>query len=60
MDVAVNVVLGDSLNDSLGSLNVDILEAEVLGGIIAADEVIDDVGVPDTGFDGLGIVQVVF
>lgn len=60
MNVAVDIVFGHSLDDSLGSLHVDILQAEVLGGIVAADEVIYDVGVSDTGLDGLGITQIVF
>lgn len=60
MDVAVDIVLGDGLGDSLGPFDVDILETEVLGGIVAADEVVDDVRVPDTGFDRLGVAQIVF
>lgn len=60
MDVAVDIILGDGLGDPLGSLDVDILKAEVLGGIVTADEVVDDVGMPDTGLDGLGVVQIIF
>jgi len=60
VDVAVDVVLGHGLDNPLCSLNVDILQAEVLGRVIPADEVIDNIGMSNARFDGLGVSQIVF
>lgn len=59
MDITVDVVLGNSLNDPFGALDVDVLEGEVLGWIVSANKVVDDVGVSDTGFDGGGVAEVI-
>jgi hypothetical protein len=59
MDIAVDVVFGDGFDDTLGAPDVDVGQGEVLGGVVAADEVVDDVGVTDASFDGVFIAEVV-
>lgn len=79
--VAVDIVLGDSVDNTLGTLNVNILQREVsesslasitsehcapqpagvlLGGVVAADQVIHNVGVADALLDRLGVAKIVF
>lgn len=58
MDEAVNVVLCNSLCYPLHALNVDIKQAEVLGGIISTNQVEDHVRMADALLDGLGVSKI--
>ena len=60
MNEPVHVVLCDSLCYSLCSLDMDIIETEVLGGLLPANQVEDDVGMPYAFFDGLCVPQIIF
>jgi hypothetical protein len=77
VDEAVDIVLGNSIGNTLDTVDVDILVGEVpgvvrnhifiyithcnsLGGILATDKVVDNIGVTNALLDGLGVAQVVF
>lgn len=78
MDEPVNVILGDSLSNPHGTLDMHVLQGEVprpvsyrpkgsnlpglgsLGRVVAANQVVDDVRVPDALLNRLGVVEVVF
>lgn len=77
MDEAVDIVLGNSIGNTLDTVDVDVLVGEVpgivrnrlfiyithynsLGGILATDKVVDNIGVTNALFNGLGVAQVVF
>lgn len=60
MDEAVHVVLGDSLSDPLGTVDVNIHIREILRGVLATNKVVHDIGVTDALLDGLAVPQVVF
>lgn len=77
MDESVDVVLRDSLRNSLRTVDMDILVREIpatvqtlfhrtckignlLGRIVAADEVIDNIGVTDAFFNRLSVAKVIF
>ena len=59
VDVAVDVVLGDGRGDAVGALDVDVLEVEVLGRVVAADQVEDHVRVAHALLNAVGVAQVV-
>lgn len=60
VDVAVDIVLGDGLDDAFGTFDVYVCEGEVLRWPVAADKVVDDVRMADTFFDRLCVTEVVF
>jgi hypothetical protein len=60
VDESVHIVLGNGLGDALSTINVDVSEGEVLGRVLATSQVVDNVGVTDTLFDGLGVAQIIF
>lgn len=77
VDEAVDIVLGNSIGNTLDTVDVDILVGEVpnivrnhlfiytthfnsLGGILATDKVVDNIGVTNALLNGLGVAQVVF
>jgi hypothetical protein len=57
---AVNIVLGDGIGDAGGTLDVDVLEVEVLGGVVATDQVVDNVRVTDRLVDGSRVAEIHF
>ena len=59
VDETVDIVLGDGISDSLCSLNVDILKIKVLGWVVTANQVVDNIGVADGLLKGLGVTEVV-
>merc|ERR1712054_320865 len=59
VDEAINVVLRHRFRDPLGSLDMDVLQSEVLGRVIAADQVVNNVGMADASFDRVRVAQVV-
>ena len=60
MDEAVHVVLCNGLCYPFHALNVDIKQAEVLGGIISTNQVEDHVRMADALLDGLGVSKIEF
>lgn len=77
MDEAVDIVLGNSIGNTLDTVDVNVLVGEVpgivrnhlfmyithynsLGGILATDKVVDNIGVTNALLNGLGVAQVVF
>ncbi|KAJ8109671.1 hypothetical protein OPT61_g7294 [Boeremia exigua] len=60
MHVAVDVVLCDGLGDALGALDVDVGQVEVLGGVVATNEVVDNVRVPHALLDRRRVAQIHF
>lgn len=84
MDISVDIILGDSLDNTLGALNVDILEGvipmyrsvsrllkaaqrapsgdmgDILGRVVSANHIHDNVRVSDASLDGCRVVEVVF
>lgn len=60
MDESVNIVLGHSIGDAFGTVNVHVCVGEVLRRVLAAGQIVDDIGVTDALLDGLGVAQVVF
>jgi hypothetical protein len=59
VDEAVDVVLCDGRGDAVGALDVDVLEVEVLGRVVAADKVEDHVRVAHALLNAVGVAQVV-
>lgn len=75
VDESVNVVFGDCLSDTLCTVNVDVLVGEVpaqlafiqnhsrgdvLGRIVTADKVVNNVGMANALFNRLCVAKVVF
>lgn len=60
VDETVDIVLGDSISDSLCSLDIDILKIKVLRWVVTANQVVDNIGVADGLLQGLGVAEVVF
>lgn len=75
MYITVDIVLGNSLDNTLGRLDMHVFEREVpaslspilipvsgglLGRVVPANQVVDHIGVSNARFDRRGIVQVVF
>lgn len=60
VDIAVNVVLCHGLGDALGALDMDVGQVEVLGGVVATNEVVDNVRVPHALLNGCCVAQVHF
>lgn len=60
VDEAVDIVLGDGIGDTGGTLDVDVLEVEVLGGVVATDQVVDNVGMTNGLFDGGSVAEIHF
>ena len=58
VDEAVDVVLRHRARDALGARDVDVFEAEVFRGIIAAYEVVHDIGMAHAFLDAGGVPQV--
>lgn len=59
VDEAVDVVLGHGGGNAVGALDVDVLEVEVLGRVVAANQVEDHVRVAHALLNALGVAQVV-
>jgi hypothetical protein len=59
MDKPIHIVFSYSLRYSFRPFNMDISEAEVLGGVLSSNKVVDDVRVSDTLLNRLRIPQVV-
>lgn len=59
VDEAVDVVLGHGGGNAVGALDMDVLEVEVLGGVVAASKVEDHVGVAHALLNAVGVAQVV-
>lgn len=57
---AVDIVLGDGIGNTGGTLDVDVLEIEVLGGVVATDQVVDNVGVADRLLNGSSVAEIHF
>ena len=60
LDEAIDVVFCYCISNPLRAGNMNVFEAEVLGGIVPADEIVDDVGVADGFFDRLFVAEVHF
>ena len=60
LDEAVDVIFRYCVSDAFGSCDVDVVEAEVFRGPVAADEVVDYVAVPDALFNRGGVAEVHF
>jgi len=60
MDETINIILGNSLSNPLDAFNIDIKKTEVLGGIVATDQVEDHVRVTNALFYRLGVAKVEF
>lgn len=56
---AVDIVLGHGGSNTVGTLDVDVLKVEVLGGVVAASQVEDHVGVAYALLNAVGVAQVV-
>jgi hypothetical protein len=59
VDISVDIVLANSLDNSLSSLNVHILQREVLGRIVAANQVENGIGMSNARLDRRGVSKVV-
>ncbi len=59
VDETVNIVLGDCISDPLGSLNMDILQIEVLGWIVAANQVVNNIGMADRLLKRLSVAEII-
>lgn len=60
VDITINVILGNSLGDALGSFDVHVLQRKVLGRIVSANQVVHNVRVPDACFDGSRVSKIIF
>lgn len=60
MNEPIDVVLCTRLRDSLNALDVDVEKAEVLGGIVLANQVKDHVRMSHGFLNGLRVSQVEF
>lgn len=60
LDEAVDIVLCNGVNDAVGSVDVDVVEVEVLGGVVSANQIVDNVRVTDRLLDGCSVAQIVF
>jgi hypothetical protein len=58
VDEAVDVVFRNGIGDTTSSLNVHVLEAEVLCWVVATDQVDDNIRMPDGLLDRSNVAEI--